>query len=132
MKKLLLLIFIGFAFLSCDDKKSNLTPSGVTEAFVKAFNTADFQNMYNYSSKKSHILIDNLAEQRTEKEFEVIRGRKIAIDSTVISQQTDSTATCICYFRVKELNNKDNWMIARQEWSLAKESGDWKVLLVRP
>ncbi|MDY6347737.1 MAG: hypothetical protein SPL42_04805 [Bacteroidales bacterium] len=134
MRGIITTIFAGLALIlsACNNTKSEKTPEGVTERFVSAFNTADFQNMYAYSSKKSHILLDNLAKQHNDTDLEAIRSRKIAIDSTTVTGMTDSTATCVCYFKIKSGAENDEWQSARQEWDLAKEGDDWKVLLVKP
>lgn len=125
MKRILLIILIGLGvcFYSCQEQKKEKTPEGVTELFVKAFNTGDFTKMFQYSTKKSHFLINDLKKRRTEEEMEIIKGRKIHIQETQVSEQTDTTATCVCKFTV------DNAQ-AEQTWTLKKENGDWKVIIV--
>lgn len=133
MKKSLIILTIGIClcFVSCKNKNNEKTPEGVTSSFVKSFNTGDFQGMYKYSTAKSKNLIDNLSQQRSAEDLEIIKSRQLTVDSTVVKEQTDSTATCVCYFKIKEKDD-DRWQNAYQEWPLQKEGEDWKIMLVRP
>lgn len=126
MKNLVTLLLIGILFLSfsCQDKQKENTPEFVTEKFVKAFNTGDFPKMFQYSTKKSDILIKDMQTRKNSEEIEIIKSREIEIAGTTIESQTDSTATCVCEFTV---NKKP----AKQTWQLVKENGEWRVALVQ-
>ena len=114
-------------FSACQNNKKKNTPEAVTEAFVKAFYTADFTNMYEYSTKQSQIVIKSLQNSMKEQpsRLEEMKKREIAFVDTKISLQTDSTAMCDCSFTV-DGQSRDS------QWELMKENDKWKVTLVLP
>lgn len=126
MKKSVTLLLIGILFLSfsCQNKQKENTPESVTENFVKAFSTGDFPKMFQYSTKKSDILIKDMQTRKNSEEIEQIKSRTIEIIGTTVENQTDSTATCVCEFTINKEPKK-------QIWEVKKENGEWRVALVR-
>jgi hypothetical protein len=112
---------------SCQNNKKKNTPEAVTEAFVKAFYTADFTNMYEYSTKPSQIVIKTLQSSMKDQtdRLEEMRKRDVVIEETKITAQTDSTAMCECLFTV-DGQHRDS------QWELLKENEQWKVTMVLP
>ena len=114
-------------FSACQNKKKKNTPEAVTEAFVKAFFTADFTNMYQYSTKQSQVVVKTLQNGMKDQSarLEEMKKRDIEFVETKVSMQTDSTAMCDCSFTV-DGESKES------QWDLVKENDEWKVTLVLP
>ena len=112
---------------SCQNSKKKNTPEAVTEAFLKAFYTADFTHMYQVTTKKSRVVIKTLQEgmKDRQEQLETMRGRKIDFTETKVVAQTDSTAVCASTFKV---DGEDT----QAEWELVKENDEWKVTMVIP
>lgn len=110
--------------LACQNNKKN-TPEAVAEQFAKAFYTADFTHMYQYSTKKSQIVIQNLQnamKEHADKQEEMSK-QKVEFVSTTVESQTDSTAMCTCEVTIDERPRTD-------VWELIKENGEWKVSMI--
>ena len=130
MKKRFWFLFLVCACLmmgSCQNSKKKNTPEAVTEAFLKAFYTADFTHMYQDTTKKSRVVIKTLQEgmKDRQEQLETMRGRKIDFTETKVVAQTDSTAVCASTFKV---DGEDT----QAEWELVKENDEWKVTMVIP
>lgn len=109
---------------ACQNKKKN-TPEAVAEQFAKAFYTADFTHMYQYSTKKTQVVIQNLQnamKEHADKQEEMSKQTVVFVNTTVDSQ-TDSTAMCTCKVTIDEKPRTD-------VWELVKENGDWKVSMI--
>ena len=130
MKKRFWILFLACACLvmgACQNSKKKNTPEAVTEAFLKAFYTADFTHMYQVTTKKSQVVIKALQDGMKDRpeQLETMRARKVEFEETKIVTQTDSTAVCSSTFKVE---GKD----MQAEWELLKENDEWKVTMVLP
>ena len=120
MKKRFWILFLACACLvmgACQNSKKKNTPEAVTEAFLKAFYTADFTHMYQVTTKKSQVVIKALQDGMKDRpeQLETMRARKVEFEETKIVTQTDSTAVCSSTFKVE---GKD----MQAEWELLKEN----------
>lgn len=127
MKRSFWILFMACVCLSlsaCQNKKKN-TPEAVAEQFAKAFYTADFTHMYQYSSKKTQVVIQNLQSAMKEHadRQEEMSKQKVVFVNTTVDSQTDSTAMCTCKVTIDERPRTD-------VWELVKENGDWKVTMI--
>ncbi len=113
--------------VSCQNKSKKNTPEVVTEQFTKAFLTGDFTHQYQYSTKKSDVLIKQAqtAMKNDTERLEKMKVREVQFVSTSVDNQTDSTATCTCKALVDGEPRETTW-------DLIKEDGEWKVSLVMP
>ena len=122
----LILACFGLLMLSCHNSHKD-TPEATTEAFAKAFYTADFTHQYQYSDKKSHAVIKSI--QNGLKEYparmEEMKNNKVEFVSTSVDDLTDSTCTCTCKVILNDQPRQDSW-------NLVKEEDKWKVTLVMP
>lgn len=112
---------------ACQNGKKKNTPEAVTEAFAKAFYTGDFTHMYQYSSKKSQVVVKTIQDGmkgQTER-LDAMRDSKVEFESITVDDLTDSTAT-----------STSNALIDGKphtgKWNLVKENGQWKVTMVMP
>ena len=121
----LTLACFGLMMLSCHNSQKD-TPEATTEAFAKAFYTADFTQQYQYSDKKSHVIIKNIENgiDRSTR-LEEMKNNKVEFVSTSVDALTDSTATCTCKVILNDQPRQDTW-------NLVKEEDKWKVTLVMP
>ena len=112
---------------ACQDNKKKNTPEAVTESFLKAFLTADFSHLYQFTTKKSAVMIKTIQAGMKDRpeQVEAMRGRKIEFVETKIITQTDSTAVCASTFKVDGVSQQ-------AEWELLKENDEWKVTMVLP
>ena len=130
MKRNFWILFLVCACLmmgACHNGKNKNTPEAATEAFLKAFYTADFTHMYQVTTKKSQVVIKQLQEGMKDRpeQLETMRNRKIEFVETKIVSQTDSTAVCASTFKVDGENTQ-------AEWDVLKENDEWKVTMVLP
>jgi len=109
---------------ACQNNKKN-TPEAVTQQFAKAFYRADFTHMYQYSTKKSQIVIQNLQNGMKEHADiqEEMNNRNVVFVNTTVDSQTDSTAVCTLEVTIDEKPRTD-------VWELIKENGEWKVSMI--
>ena len=116
----------GLLLLSCHNGQKD-TPEAATEAFTKAFYTADFTHQYQYSGKKSHVIIKNAQNgmKSNPAHLEEMKNNKVEFVSTSVDDLTDSTATCTCKVILNDQPRQDTW-------NLIKEEDKWKVTLVMP
>ena len=119
-------LFFGLLLLSCHNGQQD-TPEAATEAFAKAFYTADFTHQYQYSNKKSHIIIKNAQNGMKENpaHLEEMKNNKVEFVSTSVESLTDSTCTCTCKVILNDQPRQDTW-------NLVKEDDQWKVTLIMP
>ena len=113
--------------VSCQNKAKKNTPEAATEQFAKAFYTADFTHMYQYTTKKSDIVIKQLQngmKDNTER-LEEMKKAKVEFVSTSVNNLTDSTCSCECKILL-------NGQPRQNQWDLLKEDDLWKVTLVLP
>ena len=108
--------------VSCQNKAKQNTPEAAAELFEKAFQTADFTHMYQYSTKKSDIVIQHLQNGVKDEEM---KKTKVEFVSTSVNDLTDSTCTCVCKITLNGQPREDTW-------DLITEDGQWKVTLVMP
>ena len=112
---------------ACQNGKKKNTPEAVTEAFAKAFYTGDFTHMYQYSSKKSQIVVKTIQDgmkDQTER-LEAMHNSKVEFESITVDDLTDSTATSTSNALIDGKPLTGNW-------NLVKENDLWKVTLVMP
>ena len=113
--------------VSCQNKAKKNTPEAATEQFAKAFYTADFPHMYQYSTKKSDLVIQQLqnAMKDNTEHLEEMKNAKVEFVSTSVESRTDSTCTCATKVILNDQPRTD-------KWDLLKENGEWKVTLIMP
>ncbi len=123
---------LGFAFLvaatavalhSCKSENVYSSPEKVSQAFVTAFLTADFDNMYKLTVKNNAVLITNLQKfmkQHPDK-LEQMHGAEVMVDDPIkCTFVNDSLAVCDCSYtrggtkskmelRVKK--KEDKWLV---------------------
>lgn len=116
--------FLGF---SCQNSKKKNTPEAVAEQFAKAFYTADFTHMYQYSTKKSQIVVKTVQNGMKDQpeRLEAMKQSQVEFVETIVDEQTDSTATITCNVTLDGQPRTD-------KWDLLKEDDQWKVTLVMP
>ena len=124
---ILMLVCAVLTTVSCQNKAKKNTPEAATEQFAKAFYTADFPHMYEYSTKKSDIVIQQLqnAMKENPEHLEEVKNNQVEFVSTSVENQTDSTCTCACKVMLNDQPRTD-------KWDLLKEDGQWKVTLIMP
>jgi len=124
---ILLLACTGLMTVSCQNGEKENTPEAATERFIKAYYTGDFAHQYEYTTKKSDIVIQQIQNgmQNNKELLEKIQKCDVAILDTKILEQTDSTATCACQFTINDEPRTD-------KWNLIKEEDLWKVTMVMP
>jgi hypothetical protein len=123
---------LGFVFLlaalavslhSCKSKNVYSSPEKVSQAFVTAFQTADFDNMYKYTVKSNAVVITNLQKfmkQHPDK-LEQMHGLEVKIEEPVgCTYENDSLAVCECNFT---RNGQKNKMVLR----VKKKEDKWLV-----
>ena len=124
---ILMMVCAVLTTVSCQNKAKKNTPEAVTEQFAKAFYTADFPHMYQYTTKKSDIIVQQLQnsmKDNTER-TEEMKNSQLEFVSTSVDNLTDSTCTCICKVIINGQPRQD-------QWDLLKEDDIWKVTLVLP
>jgi hypothetical protein len=124
---ILLLVCVSLLAVSCQVGKKKNTPEVVTETFAKAFYTADFTHMYEYTTKKSHIVIKTMQNgmKHQPEKLEELKNNQVVFVSTSVDNLTDSTASCTTKVTINEKPRQDSW-------DLIKENDEWKVTLVMP
>ncbi len=117
---------VGLLLLSCHNGQKD-TPEAATENFAKAFYTADFTHMYQYTSKKSHVIVKTLQNGMKENtaRLDEMKNNKVEIVETKVVSQTDTSATCTCQVLINSEPRQDSW-------DLVREDEIWKVTLVMP
>lgn len=126
MKKILVVLLVAacaVSLTSCKEKKEAqifTSPEKVTEEFVKAFYTADFDNMYKYILKSNHKLIQSTQENLSKDREKALHENKIEIQDVKCTFQNDSVAECTCKF----LCNGEEQEIP---WILKKSNEKWFV-----
>lgn len=117
---------VGLLLLSCHNGQKD-TPEAATENFAKAFYTADFTHMYQYTSKKSHVIVKTLQNGMKENtaRLDEMKNNKVEIVETKVVSQTDTSATCTCQVLINSVPRQDSW-------DLVREDEIWKVTLVMP
>lgn len=124
---IILLACVCMLGCACQNGKKKNTPEAVTEAFAKAFYTGDFTHMYQYSSKKSQIVVKTIQDgmkDQTER-LEAMHNSKVEFESITVDDLTDSTATSTSNALIDGKPLTGNW-------NLVKENDLWKVTLVMP
>ena len=124
---ILILACAVLATVSCQNKAKKNTPEVAAEQFAKAFYAADFPHMYQYSTKKSDIVIQQLQnsmKDNTER-LDEMKNTKVEFVSTSVESRTDSTCICVCKVTLNGQPRTD-------KWELLKENGEWKVTLIMP
>ncbi len=121
---ILVLACVCLVGMSCQNNKKN-TPEAVTEAFAKAFYTADFAHLYQYTTKKSQPVVQTIQNgmKGNEARLEEMKNSKVELVEVKVIEQTDSTALCGCEVKINEQPRSDRW-------DLVKEDNEWKVTLV--
>ena len=122
-----LLACVCLLAVCCQGGKKKNTPEVVSEAFAKAFYTADFTHMYEYTTKKSHIVIQTMQNgmKHQPEKLEELKNNQVVFDEVTVEASTDSTATCITQVKINDRARQDSW-------DLLKENDEWKVTLVLP
>lgn len=125
MKKIKLCFILAIAvvaFASCNKQKKEdfQSPEKVTTAFVQAFYTGDFNNMYKFTLSKNHVIIDNLKNNLPKAKLEEVQKNKVEVQKVVCTMQKDSVAECKCHFIY---NGADREI----PFDLRKEDGKWLV-----
>ena len=113
--------------VSCLNKAKKNTPEVATEQFAKAFYTGDFTHQYQYTTKKSDIVVKQLQNSMKDspERLEEMKNNKVEFVSTSVENLTDSTCTCACKVILNGQPRTD-------KWDLVKEDDLWKVTLVMP
>ena len=124
---ILMMVCAVMTTVSCQNKAKKNTPEAVAEKFTEAFNTGDFAHMYEYSTKKSDLVIQQIqngAKENPER-LEELKKSKVEFVSTSVNNLTDSTCSCECKILF-------NGQPRQNQWDLIKEDDVWKVTLVLP
>ena len=126
MKRLFFVFLVAataVALHSCKSKNVYSSPENVSRAFVTAFQTADFDNMYKFTVKNNAVLVTNLQKfmkQHPDK-LEQMHGLEVVIEDPIgCTYENDSLAVCECNFtrsgqkskmvlRVKK--KEDKWLV---------------------
>ena len=113
--------------VSCQNNEKENTPEAATERFAKAFYTADFPHMYQYTTKRSEIVVQQIqtAMKENPENLDKMKSTKVEFVETTVQGQTDSTAICACSLKL------DGEPLT-STWELLKEDDLWKVTLVLP
>ena len=124
---ILILACIALTAVSCLNKSKQNTPEEAAELFAKAFYTADFTHLYQYTTKKSDVVVKQLQSsmKQNPERAEEMKNSKVEFVSTSVESQTDSTCTCLCKVILNDQPRTD-------KWDLIKEDDQWKVTLVMP
>ena len=122
-KTIFLMTLAALFFVSCGQKENGKeTPEEVAKIFVKAFYTADFDEMYQTTVKSNRPII-----QMTQKEMNKNPEKRSQMHKNEIEFQgvqcemlNDTVAECKCRF----LYNKNN---REMSVNLRKENDNWRV-----
>ena len=123
----LLLACVCLWAVSCQNSKKKNTPEAAVESFAKAFYTADFPHMYQYTTKRSHVLLQSMQNGMRDKEsrLEKMKNSQVEILGINVLEQNDSAAVCDCQVTIDGQPRHD-------KWDLMKEDEVWKVTLAMP
>lgn len=122
----LLVVCMGLFMLSCHNGKEN-TPESAVKSFAAAFYTGDFAHMYEFSTQKSHPVVEALQNgmKGNEARLEEMKNSKVEFVEVKVLEETDSTALCGLQVKIDERPRQD-------QWDVVKENGTWKVSMVVP
>lgn len=104
MKNLKLIVLLALSCVmawSCKSKNDVFSaPEKVSEQYMIAFCTADFDNMYKYTVPKNAVIIKGLqrAMKQNQAQLDKVRANKVEIQSVVCTMQNDSVAFCECKY----------------------------------
>ena len=125
MKKILVVLLLtacAVTMNSCKEKDEKIfeSPEKVTAEFVKAFYTADFDQVYKYIMKNNYKIIQSTQPSLTEEKEKEIQQNKIEIQEITCTFKDDSVAECksliICNGKKQEIpwilrKSNDKWLI---------------------
>lgn len=125
MKKLILSLLIalgGFWAQSCSNPNS---PEAVAKNFLTEVNNLNFENAKKYCDNNTAKILD-LVSSMQDLSKAPKNGKNMQIEITKV-QQNDSTATV--FYKMKDLDNKENPESKETSIDLKKIDGNWKVAL---
>lgn len=126
MRKIKLLLLAATSCLilfSCNSSKNNLsTPENATKTFVKAFYTADFDELYKCTAQNNRPIIQEIQKMtnRQKEQLEKMKKNEIEIKEVTCLSQNDSVAECKCVFSYNQQEKN-------LTYNLRKEEGDWHI-----
>lgn len=123
IKIIVLAVIVAFGCISCKSKTDVYkSPEKVTEVFVKAFVTADFDNMYKYSVPSNAVIIRNI--QKTMRNYPEklaeLQKNEVEVQNVTAKQINDTLAICKCNFKLKDGAHNS-------EYRVKKMDGKWLV-----
>ncbi len=125
MKNRLILPLILLALLvsSCKSTEKKETPEEVSKAFITAFHTADFNNIYKYTLRNNKIIIQQLEKTTDEAQRERMKKVSLEFKQVTCKMHNDSLAECECQY-------KKDGAPRKVVLDLCKEDDRWVVDLV--
>lgn len=126
MRKIKLFTLIALAFVACFACKSKTdiykSPEKVADAFVKAYVTADFDNMYKYTVPANVVFVRNIQKSMRAypEKLAELQNSEVEILNLTCKPSNDSLTMCKCSFKV---NNASHDL----EFRMKKIDGKWLV-----
>ena len=120
---LFIVLLATLSLISCKSMEKADTPEEVTKAFVTAFTTADFNNMYKYTRSNNKPIIQQLEKTTDEAQRERMKNVKVEFQKVTCKMESDSLAECNCQY------TKDG-APRNVDCCLCKEEGKWVVDLI--
>lgn len=107
---------------SCGKKETKIfaSPEKVTAEFVKAFYTADFDNIHKYTLETNGKLIRILEKNVSQEKKTTLMNNKVEVYDVACTFHNDSVAECLCRY---SCNGKEQKMPV----ILKKSDGKWFV-----
>ncbi len=123
MRYLFVVLLVAISLISCKSIEKAETPEEVTKAFVTAFITADFNNMYKYTRSNNKEIIQQLEKTTDDAQRERMKNVKVEFQNVTCKMENDSLAECSCHY------TKDGAK-RNVDCCLCKEDGKWVVDLI--
>jgi len=121
LKIVVLVVLVAVAAVACKSKTSVYkSPEKVTESFVKAFATADFENMYKYSVPANAVIIRNMQKtmRNYPEQMEKLQNNVVEVQKVSCNQINDSLAVCKCDFKMEDGDHNVEFRVKkmREKW----------------
>ncbi len=123
MRYLFVVLLVAISLISCKSIEKAETPEEVTKAFVTAFITADFNNMYKYTRSNNKEIIQQLEKTTDDAQRERMKNVKVEFHNVTCKMEHASLAECSCHY------TKDGAK-RNVDCCLCKEDGKWVVDLI--
>jgi len=115
---IVLVVLVAITAVACKSKTSVYkSPEKVTESFVKAFATADFENMYKYSVPANAVIIRNMQKtmRKYPEKMAELQSNEVEIQKVTCDPINDSLVRCKCTFKMKDGDHDVEFRVKKME-----------------